>query len=219
MSAALFDRLADRYDAWFDSPRGAAIFAAEVDCLRSLMPDDPSGWIEVGVGTGRFAEALGVPEGVDPSTAVLGKAAARGVRTVRAAAEELPCPSGSRSGVLLVVTLCFLDAPGPAMAEFARVLRDGGRLLVGIVPADSGWGRHYRRLARQGHPFYSAATFYTCREAVDLARAAGFRLVDQASTLAMGPDEPVREAEVVADAGPAYGFAGLLFANDAAKTT
>jgi len=60
------DELADRYDAWFDSERGRAVFPAEVECLRRVLPFDLSGWVEVGVGAGRFAEALGIPASVAP---------------------------------------------------------------------------------------------------------------------------------------------------------
>ena len=55
-----FDKLAQRYDRWFDSTRGRAIFEAEVVCLRELIPDRAGRWLEIGVGTGRFVEALGI---------------------------------------------------------------------------------------------------------------------------------------------------------------
>ena len=108
MSPSVFDTLAERYDAWFDTPRGSAIFVAELACVRKLMPRDTSGWIEVGVGSGRFAAPLGIREGVDPSSPMLQKAAARGIKTIAAEAENLPYASRSLQGILLVVTLCFL---------------------------------------------------------------------------------------------------------------
>jgi len=211
MDSEVFDPLADRYDAWFDTPRGLAIFDAESDCLRMVMPHNRSGWIEVGVGSGRFAAALGVYEGVDPSVAMLQRAAARGIKTVRATAEDLPYSSQSVSGILLVVTLCFLDRPAQAISEFDRILREDGKLVVGIVPADSRWGEHYRLQAQAGHPFYSAARFYTSRDVTRMAEAAGFRLITAASALPMGPDEPLRESSVVGGAVPDHGFVALLF--------
>ncbi|MCD6118500.1 ATP-binding protein, partial [bacterium] len=74
-----FNSLPDRYDAWFDSPTGKALFTAEVACIRLLKPDTAGLWLEVGVGSGRFAEKLGVHEGVDPSIAMLKRAVARGI--------------------------------------------------------------------------------------------------------------------------------------------
>jgi len=216
MASEVFDRLADRYDEWFDSARGAALFAAEVECLRRLMPEDRPGWVEVGVGSGRFAEALKVPEGVDPSLPLLEKAAARGMKTVRAVAEELPYGDGELEGILLVVTLCFLDDPEAALREFARVLRPGGLLLVGFVPADSAWGREYLREGGEGQPFYSVARFYTCSEALDMTGAAGFRFLKAASTLPMGPEQELGEPPVLDGIVPGCGFTAMMFTREPA---
>jgi hypothetical protein len=51
----LFEALADRYDAWYDGPVGRIAFPLEVECLRPLLKGAPFPWLEVGVGTGRFA--------------------------------------------------------------------------------------------------------------------------------------------------------------------
>jgi len=211
MTSNVFDRLADHYDAWFDTPRGSAIFAAEVACLRRVMPRDISAWIEVGVGSGRFAAALGVNEGVDPSPAMLQKASARGIRTIVARAEKLPYASRSIRGILLVVTLCFLREPASALRESARVLAEDGELLVGIVPAESAWGEVYRLKGRAGHPFYSAAQFYTCPEVVAMAGRAGFEPAASASTLAVAPDAPLEALPVLDGIEPGCGFVGMRF--------
>jgi len=211
MAEAVFDRLADHYDAWFDSERGAALFRAEVECIERLMPVDRSGWVEVGVGSGRFAQALGIPEGVDPSRPLLAMAAARGIKTVEGIAEKLPYDDKSLHGILLVVTLCFLDDPDRAMQECARVLQPRGLLLVGLVPADSAWGQDYMRKGKDGHPFYSIARFYTSSQALDIAGAAGFRLLRAASTLPMAPDEELGEIPVSDGIIPGWGFVGMLF--------
>jgi len=76
MSSEAFERYADRYDAWFDKSEGWAIFDAEVACPGQLMPADVQGWVEVGVGSGRFAAALHVPQGIDPSPRTAQKVAA-----------------------------------------------------------------------------------------------------------------------------------------------
>jgi SAM-dependent methyltransferase len=211
MRRDVFDRKADRYDAWFDSPAGGAIFAAEVACLRKLLPPDTSGWVEAGVGTGRFAAALGIPEGIDPSVPMLEKARERGIRTRRGRAEDLPYRTNSLDGILMTVTLCFLDDPESAMREGRRALRPGGQILIGIVPAESPWGRHYREEAEEGHPFYSVARFYTCQETIALAAAAGFDFAGAASTLPMAPDEDLSEIPVRDGIVDGCGFVGMLF--------
>ena len=81
--AAVFEAGADRYDAWYDTPRGRAIFAAERAALAPLLTGLPRPWLEVGVGGGRFASALGVQFGVDPAGAALALARRRGVAASR----------------------------------------------------------------------------------------------------------------------------------------
>jgi ubiquinone/menaquinone biosynthesis C-methylase UbiE len=140
-----FDKLTDRYDAWYGSDEGSRIFAIEVTCLQELVPERPGKWLEVGVGTGRFANALGIVDGLEPSLAMLGLAAARGIRGVAGRGESLPYLDSCFDGVLLIATICFLDDPARALSECARVLRKDGALIVGMVPADSPWGKFYRR--------------------------------------------------------------------------
>ena len=195
MVDSLFDNLADRYDAWFDSPDGAPIFAAEARCVHALLQGTPRPWLEVGVGTGRFAEALGIEEGLDPSRAVLEIAARRGVRTRFGHAEKMPHEARSFGGVVTVVTICFVDNSRAALGECARVLADGGSLIVGLVPADSSWGKHYARQGEEGHVFYSQATFYTCGQVVEMARQVGLGLDAASSCIFTPPDSPLDSGE------------------------
>jgi len=212
MGDSLFDELAQRYDAWFESEQGAPIFAAEVECVRRLLEGVPRPWLEVGVGTGRFAEALGIEEGLDPSRAVLDFARARGIRTREGRAEKMPYDDGSFGGLVMVVTICFLDEPGAALRECARVMGDGGALIVGLVPAESTWGRDYARKGREGHPFYSAATFYTCAEVVDLAAQMGLGLDAVMSCLFGPPEAEVDPCEAPREGiDESAGFVGMRF--------
>lgn len=170
-------------------------------------------WLEVGVGTGRFATALGIGEGVDPSPQMLGFALRRGVRGVTGTAEALPFSSACFDGVLLALTLCFVDDQEAALAECRRVLVEHGTLLVGIIPADGPWGAAYLREAERGHPVYAAARFLASHEVVSLVERAGCRLLKSASTLFWGPDEPGDETpRVESGIVPAAGFLALSFA-------
>lgn len=210
--ANVFDELADRYDGWFETPRGRAIFRIEVACLKELMSGEYRGrWLEVGVGTGRFAEALGIKEGVDPSRAVLEFAAKRGIKTKVGYGESLPYLDAAFDGVLLVTTICFLDDPKKTLKECRRVLKRGGRLVVGLVPADSAWGTFYTRKGREGHPFYSQARFYTCDQVIDLARRAGLVLDGARSCLLTSPEEPVADAPSLEGMVTGAGFVAMKF--------
>ena len=85
-----FDRQATRYDVWYDTPSGVAILQEELDALRPLLAGLPHPWLEVGVGSGRFASALGAEYGIDPAMGALALAAGRGIRVTAARAEALP---------------------------------------------------------------------------------------------------------------------------------
>ena len=89
--AAPFQAHHERYEAWFD--RHQAAYISELLALRPFVPWNGLG-LEIGVGSGRFAAPLGVQVGVDPSPAMLGHAAARGIEAVEGTAEELPFPEG-----------------------------------------------------------------------------------------------------------------------------
>jgi len=206
-----FDTKAAAYDAWFDSPEGRLIFTQESACLEELIGGVEGRWLEVGVGTGRFAHALGVTEGVDPSSAVLEMASRRGIRTRVGCGEDLPYADGVFDGVLMVVTVCFLADAAKTLEECSRVLEPGGRVVVGLVPADSPWGELYARKGREGHPFYSAAGFYTCDEVVALAVRAGLAFGLARSCLFTPPGEPLTAGPPREGIVPNAGFVALEF--------
>ncbi|HEY2257850.1 MAG TPA: class I SAM-dependent methyltransferase [Variovorax sp.] len=93
--------------------------------------------LDVGIGTGLVArEALALigPEGrlvgVDPSPGMLGQVALPGVELVRGRAEALPRPDASSDFISMGYALRHIADVNAAFAEFHRVLRPGGRLLV-----------------------------------------------------------------------------------------
>ncbi len=200
-SFAVFDREAARYDAWFESERGRALFESEVHCLRQVSAGLPRPWLDVGVGTGRFAQALGIDMGVDPAPSALRYADKRDVKVLPSLGEALPFGDGEFGAVFIIVTLCFADDPAALLREARRVVSKEGSVVLGIVPAESSWGRFYRERAAVGHLFYSQARFFTLAELAQLARGAGLRPERSASTLFQEPGrsqyevEPPREDE------------------------
>ncbi|MCF7853533.1 MAG: class I SAM-dependent methyltransferase [Candidatus Pacebacteria bacterium] len=190
-----FERHADRYDAWFDSERGRRVFPLEVQCLKDVLDGLPRPWLEIGVGTGRFAAALGIPHGIDPSTEAIKYAERRGIQVERGFAEKLPYKAGSYATIAMIVTVCFLAEPSKAFAECARVLRPKGSLVVGLVPKHSPWGQLYARKGQQGHPFYLPATFYSCREVVALAERHGMTFIQAQSCLVEQPDKELHDLQ------------------------
>jgi len=165
-----FDRRADDYDAWFEKHR--AVYLSELQAVRSLLPEHVNA-LEVGVGTGRFAEPLRIPSGIEPSRAMREIARARGIRVLDAVAEALPFGDGVFDLVLMVTTLCFLDEVNLAFAEAWRVLVPGGHLVVGFLDRDTELGQAYD--SRRGESqFYRMARFWSSSDVLDAFRRARF---------------------------------------------
>jgi ubiquinone/menaquinone biosynthesis C-methylase UbiE len=208
----VFDQQAERYDAWYDTSEGQALFAQELDALGSLLDGVPHPWLEVGVGSARFAAALGVEVGVDPARRALGFAAERGVKVVAARGEQLPFRDATFGAVLFVLTLCFVDDPLTALREARRVLDRSGRVLLGVVTAEGPWGRYYRAQAATGHPYYRNAHFFARSELATLLASAELQTVRTRSALFRPPTteplvEPAREGDILS-----AGFTALLAA-------
>jgi ubiquinone/menaquinone biosynthesis C-methylase UbiE len=207
-----FDAVALEYDRWYDSAEGAAIFREEFEALLLVKGRVPGRWLEVGVGTGRFAAALKVSDGVDPSGPMRELAAARGIRVESGLAENLPYRDATFDGVLVVASLCFVADAGAAIAECSRVLKDRGVFVAGIIPSSSPWGREYVRKGLAGHPVYSQARFLSIEETVRLAAGAGMLLRDAASALLWPPaDSGEHDCRVARGARPEAGFVALRF--------
>lgn len=207
--SSIFDREAARYDAWFDSPDGRPLFRAEVEAVRRLLRGLPTPWLEVGVGTGRFAETLGVPFGVDPAPGALHLARRRGIHVALARGEALPFPDRRFGAVLLIVTLCFAEPHG-VLAEAKRVLEPAGGLIVADILRDRPWGQWYLRLKEADHSFYRNATFYTFEELEHLLAGAGLATRRVTSAITQPPGGTLAVEEAFEGLRPAASFAGIL---------
>ncbi|NWF78384.1 MAG: class I SAM-dependent methyltransferase [Chloroflexi bacterium] len=192
-SSSLFDDLAMEYDAWFDRD-GSLIFFTEVRAFRTLLPSLPKPWLEIGVGSGRFAQALGIETGVDPSIRLIDMARQRGINAFLGRGEDGLFDEESFGTVFLIVTLCFLDSPLKVLKQANRILVPGGKIVLGLVLKESPWGRFYQRKKAEGHRFYRYATFYRYDEVVRLLTKAGFLTEKVVSTLFQRPGE-VHQAE------------------------
>jgi hypothetical protein len=85
----VFNSFASDYDAWFEE-EGRLIFASEVEALRQGLSLLPRPWIKVGVGSSRFAQALGIDIGLDLSSGLLKIARNRGTSALLGRGEEAP---------------------------------------------------------------------------------------------------------------------------------
>jgi SAM-dependent methyltransferase len=210
-AARVFDERAAEYDGWFEE---SLLFAIECAALRELDTPLPGPMLEIGVGPGRFAEALGVDFGIDPALAPLAFAKKRGVKVSRAVGEALPYAGQSMGTVLLLFTFCFLADPRPVLRECRRVIKPGGHLVLGLIVADSPWGRMLQQKKEEGHPFYRQARFYKPTDVAQCLAGCGFAVEEIRSSLVQTP-EGLREMEhsqagLISQAGFAVLVAGVV---------
>lgn len=166
-----FDTYAARYDSWFE--RHESAYYSELLAVRALLPWHGLG-LEIGVGSGRFAEPLGIQIGVDPSRAMLEQSISRRrIIAVQGKAEALPFASTCFDYALVVTTLCFVDDPTAMLKEAYRVLKPKGHLVVGFIDRTSTLGQHYRAHQTES-VFYREATFFSASEVNELLDDAGF---------------------------------------------
>lgn len=189
---APFEAHHQRYEAWFEKHEAAYI--SELLALRPFVPWEGKG-LEIGVGSGRFAAPSGVQVGVDPSPAMLSHAVARGIEVVEGLGENLPFATDCFDFALVVTTLCFVDAPARMLTEAHRVLKPGGRLVIGFIDRESGLGQDYL-LHQAESVFYREATFYSADEVGRLLLESGFSIDDWVQTL-FHPLAEIREIEIL----------------------
>ena len=180
----LFDTHFEAYDAWFEA--NANVYQSELRAIESVLP--PAGdWVEVGVGTGRFAAPLGIPVGVEPSENMAALARKRGIEVIEGRAEALPLDNTSVDAVFLITSLCFVRELDLALREVSRVLRPGGHAIVAFVPGDSAIGQIYAQAGPED-PFFHQAILRSSSEMIDAIQEAGFIIEEAVQTLFEPPD-------------------------------
>ena len=179
-----FETHFDQYDAWFD--RNANAYESELLAVRDVLPP-PGEWVEIGVGSGRFASRLGIPTGIEPADGVATLARERGVRVIKGKAECLPLERASVDAAFLITTLCFVDDIDRTFREVSRVLRPGGHAIVAFIPKDSRFGELYCANASED-PFFRHATLHTKQRAFHAIEAAGLDIERTVQTLTGSPE-------------------------------
>ena len=189
----VFDVFAERYDAWYDKPFGKSAFNLEKACIASLCKNLTQPFLEIGVGTGRFAEALKIKYGIDSSAGVLRFAKKRGITVIRGKGEKLPAPDKSFGAIFIIVTLCFVDEPVKVLEEASRVLSDNSYIILGLILRESPWASFYMRKGYAGNVFYKVARFYSLNELEVMLQKTHLRITEASSTIFQAPTEkPLR---------------------------
>lgn len=215
-TAQVFHERAGEYDSWFENN---PVFASELAALQALKTPLPEPRLEIGVGPGRFAAALGTRYGLDPALAPLHLARERGVLPCRGLGEALPVRPGCLGTIFLLFTLCFVEEPRTVLAQCRQALRPGGMLVVGTVPLDSPWGQNLDAKRMAGHPFYRHARFVKLATTMAWLARAGFTLMESRSALLQPPEKTGEPGPSVAGIQAQAGFVVLVVAAPASGAT
>lgn len=199
---APFDQHLDLYEEWFK--QFPSVFESEVIALGHVVrPDLPS--VEIGVGSGIFAEALGIPEGVEPSPTMAAKARERGISVIEGVAESLPLADERYDLTLMVTAICFVDDAHATAREIKRVLRPGGRAVFGFVDQNSPLGKTYEQF-KEENVFYRDATFYSTDQVIGILNDVGMEIMSVRQTV-YGDLESITEPQ---RPRPGYGEGGFV---------
>ena len=130
----------EQQSASYDAGAGGGLFASDEPVVAEyLAGPEPGVALDAACGTGRFAEFLARSGhrviGVDSSPDMLAHARRRvpdGEFHV-AELDRLPLPDNSADVIVCALALVHVPRLQPVMAEFARVLRPGGDLVISDV--------------------------------------------------------------------------------------
>ena len=147
------------YEKWYDDY--PEVYQSEILAIQEQLLELPQNirGIEVGLGTGRFAEPLGIKEGVEPSVEMAKIARKRGIEIMEGTAERLPY-SALQFDFVLFVTVCHLENLKLAIREAHRVLKSNGAVIIGLLDKERQIAKAYMD-RRHRSTFYKKAAFYS----------------------------------------------------------
>ncbi len=172
------------YEEWRSSRLGQITDALEERLLLTVLgPVRGLAVLDVGCGDGVLASALArrgaQVTGLDMDPQMLAAAERRArsesieLQLVEGRVEALPFPSETFDRVVAVAVLCFVRDTDQATSEIARVLKPGGRLVIGELGRWNSWAALRRVKGWFGAAPWKAARFRSARELRSLVECCG----------------------------------------------
>jgi SAM-dependent methyltransferase len=169
------------YRDWRRSGLGRITDALEERLICELLgPVHGLRVLDVGCGDGALAVTLAkrgahvTGADVDPHMLAAAQERARlaqsPVMLVGTDAHALPFKTGACDAIVAITVLCFAPDAAQLIGEMARVLRPGGRMIIGELGRYSVWAAKRRISARFGSSPWRSAVF---RSAAELKRLVG----------------------------------------------
>lgn len=168
-----------RYARWRQSRLGAVTERLEHDLIIELArPGNSDKILDVGCGDGALAETLAAKGacvvGIDSNPEMVEAARLRDCGCFLVAeGGRLPFPDSSFDLVVAMTVLCVSGQAERLATEMARVLRPGGRLIIGELGRWNLWALWRRLRARFGNRLWQEAAFFSKTELTTLVTQAG----------------------------------------------
>jgi len=166
----------DKYDAWYKRPFGAYADRLEKRLVFQFLGDVNNRKIlDVGCGTGNYCIPLAKKgaevTGIDSSREMISRAKEKAekedaqVRFYIGKAERLPFDSKTFDIVLSITACEFLENIQEAVEEMKRVVKDNGKIVIGLINKRSIYCFGKRVMSRfKEDSVYARAKFYNAGE-------------------------------------------------------
>lgn len=186
--AGITDNLGpDVYAKWRASELGAITEGLEDRLLFDFIGRvDGRDVLDIGCGDGTLAMTLaargGRVSGIDASPAMIAAATQRAQASGAAISfqqgrvQKLPYGDAQFDIVVAKTIFCFVDDPSEGFAEIARVLRPGGRLVIGELGRWSFWALHRYLRGIFGSPLWRRGHSWTAAQLRGFAQGAGLQV-------------------------------------------
>lgn len=187
------------YGEWRTSSLGAITDALEYRLLFRLIGDLRGlAMLDVGCGDGSWAIACwqrGAARvtGCDTDPCMVERALASAaaaevpLHALAGDAEALPFADASFDLVSVITVLAFVREPHVAVREMSRVLRPGGRIIIGDLGRWSLWAARRRIRGWLGSATWRAARFRSAGDLRNLTENAGLRMEHMAGAIYFPP--------------------------------
>lgn len=164
------DEIANNYDSWYQTPLGAFVDLLETSAAFKLFsPARDLHILDAGCGTGNFSIKLckmgckvtGIDISEDMLAIARRKVSQYGLNATfhKMDIYHLDFPDNYFDGIYSMAAFEFVHQPQEAYKELYRVLKPGGKLLIGAIHKNSAWGRMYEQMGQQdpASVFHNAA--------------------------------------------------------------
>lgn len=185
--AECFNRIAHRYDEWYQTKTGRYMDRTEKWLVFSMMKRRSGKALDLGCGTGNYILELLRRRfdviGLDASDGMLEVARSKGLNCIKGDAYSLPFPDESFDLVLSVTMFEFIHEPERVLKEIYRVLTPGGEVVMGTMNGRSAWFISKRLKSLFIETAHRYARFYTPKELEELLERVGFKEIESAGVI------------------------------------